>query len=87
MDTILQLKDLDDNDQITTTFVVSLSGCFVLFSLAYKDQSNRELPNITFSSGFCVTFTSNHWLDLKNVNNGSISLSFHACARKNLVLI
>ena len=80
--TILEGKNLDDNDQITTTFVVSSPDCFVVFQFTCKNEYNRCLPNTTFPSDFCVAFTSNYWLDLKNVNSNSISLSFHTCARK-----
>ena len=73
---------LGDNVQITAAFVLPASDCFVVFQLTYKNQSNRCLSNTTFPSGFCVTFTSNHWLDLKNVNNDSISLPCHTYAIK-----
>ena len=55
------IKGLDDKRQITATFVVSATGFFLPIQLIYQAKSKRCLPKFTFH----VTFTPNHWSNLK----------------------
>ena len=57
----VSIKGLDDKRQITATFVVSATGFFLPIQLIYQAKSKRCLPKFTFH----VTFTPNHWSNLK----------------------
>ena len=60
------IKGLDDKRQITATFVVSATCSFLHFQLICQDKLKRfTLPKFTFPSDFPVTFTPNHWSNLK----------------------
>ena len=48
--------------QITGTFSVTKSGCFLPMQLIYQGKTTRSLPKgINFPDDFDLTFTENHW--------------------------
>ena len=56
---------LDDERQITATFVVSATGSFLPIQLIYPGKLKRCLPKFTFPSNFHVTSKPNHWSNLE----------------------
>ena len=55
------IKGIDDKRQITATFVISMTGEFLLIQLIYEGKTKRCLPNFDFPASFNVTFSNNHW--------------------------
>ena len=64
------IKGMDDKQQITPTFPISMSGEFLPIQVIYEGKTKRCLPTYTFPASFAATFSENHW------SNTEKSLSF-----------
>ena len=53
--------DSNDKRSITLTVCKSLEGKILLFQLIYKGKTQRSLPTVDFSDGFCLSYNEKHW--------------------------
>ena len=55
------IKGIDDERQITATFIVSMTGTFLPTQLIYEGKTPRCLHRFDFPADFNVTFSDNQW--------------------------
>ena len=59
------IKGIDDKQQITRTFPISLSGEFLPIQVIYEGKTKKCLPKYTFPASVNATFSENHWSNTK----------------------
>ena len=66
----IPIKGINDKQQITGTFAISMSEEFLPIQVIYEGKTKRDLPKYTFQASFDATFSEKHW------SNTEKSLSF-----------
>ena len=62
------IKGIDYNRRTTATFTVSVTGKLIAIQLIYEGKSPICLPRFDFLADFNVTFSDNHWSNMKKSN-------------------
>ena len=57
----ISIAGTDDKRQITVVLTATMTGKLLPLQLVYQGKTRSCLPSMSFSSGWDVTFTPNHW--------------------------
>ena len=63
----VEIAGLGDKRQITATFVITLSGAFLPMQLLYQGKTDSCRAKFTFSDGFHIHHSPNHWANEETV--------------------
>ena len=57
----VDITGMNDKRQITVVLSITKTGYYLPPQLIYAGKTSKSLPKVDFPSGWCVTFTDNHW--------------------------
>ena len=57
----VEITGINDKRQITVVLAITKTGHYLPPQLIYAGKTCRCLPEVAFLSGWCVTYSENHW--------------------------